>query len=125
MRPIFVLSLLALFLIGCTSVAAPSDSGIFGQVLLGPTCPVERPGIDCADKPYQATLSVLTPSGKRVARFTTNEDGKFRINLAAGDYILHPETLQGQVLPVAADQDFSVEAGQFTQLVVSYDSGIR
>ena len=125
MRNTLLLALLALLLAACSPQASSSDSGIYGQVVIGPTCPVERPGLDCADRPYQATLSVLTPAGKRVARFTTAQDGTFRINIAPGDYILHPETPQGQTLPVAPEQPFTVESGKFTQLAVSYDSGIR
>jgi hypothetical protein len=83
------------------------------------------PGQDCADKPYQASLTVLTPSGHRVARFTTEADGSFRINLAPGDYILHPESPGNLGLPHAEEQPFTVDEGQYTQLLVSYDSGIR
>jgi hypothetical protein len=125
MRPTIVLFCFAILLMGCGPVSSPPDSGIYGQVLLGPTCPVERPGLACADKAYQATLTVLTPSGKRVARFTTNPEGSFRVQLPPGIYTLHPETPEGQMLPIGRDQDFIVDAGKFTQLTVSYDSGIR
>ena len=40
--------------------ATPTDaatSGIEGQVLLGPTCPVEREGMPC-EEPYEATIVV-------------------------------------------------------------------
>jgi len=38
-------------------------------------------------------------------------------------YILHPES--PGVMPVAPEQTFSILSGQFTQLTVTYDSGIR
>jgi hypothetical protein len=96
-----------------------------GQVVIGPTCPVEMPGLDCADKPYQATLTVLTPSGDKITRFTTDEEGQFRVNLAPGQYILHPESPDDMGLPYGIEQTFTVEEGQFTELLVTYDSGIR
>jgi hypothetical protein len=119
-----------LFLIGLTacSITPMPDgtSGIEGQVLIGPTCPVVGPNDpDCADKPYQATLTVLNPSGQKVIQFTTDVEGKFRVSLNPGDYILHPESPSDTLLPVGQEQPFTVIAGQFTKLTVSYDSGIR
>ncbi|MEW6093793.1 MAG: hypothetical protein AB1531_07515 [Chloroflexota bacterium] len=66
---------------------------------------------------------ILTESGNQVIRFQTDEQGVFKVELAPGDYILHPESPNG--LPYAADIPFTVEEHQFTQLEVSYDSGIR
>lgn len=112
-------------LLGACSPASPTpvDSGIQGQVTIGPTCPVVREGLDCADKPYQASFTVLTPAGDKVTQFQTDANGAFKIALAPGDYILHPES--ANVMPYAAEQTFVVLAGQFTQLSVTYDSGIR
>jgi hypothetical protein len=36
---------------------------------------------------------------------------------------MHPES--PNVMPFAAEQTFTVEAGMFTQIIVNYDSGIR
>jgi len=117
---------LFVFLAACAPQTPVSlNSGIEGQVLIGPICPAMREGMDCDDKPYQATLTVLTSNGKRVTQFQTGVDGKFRLSLPPGDYILHPETPQGKPLPRAAEQPFTVQAGIFTNLTVNYDSGIR
>jgi hypothetical protein len=123
---LFAVILLFVILAACApQTPVTLDSGIQGQVSIGPTCPVVREGLDCADKPYLATLTVLTSNGKRVTQFQTAADGKFRLPLAPGEYILHPETPQGKPLPRAAEQPFTVVAGSFTELTVSYDSGIR
>ena len=52
-------------------------------------------------------------------------DGSFRISLAPGEYILKPETPQNLPLPIAQEQQFTVWTGQFIELQVAYDSGIR
>lgn len=124
------LILVCLLLMGLGACATPptvnATSGIEGQVLIGPTCPVVRTdNPDCADKPYQATLTVLTVSGQKVTQFTTEADGKFHVSLNPGDYILHPESPNGKSMPFGREQPFTVTAGQFTQLSVSYDSGMR
>lgn len=102
---------------------APTDSGIEGQVFIGPMCPVVQEGQECPDQPYQATLTVLSLGGERIVQVQADEQGRFKIPLEAGEYILHPES--PNVMPFASEQTFVVEAGKFTQVIVKYDSGIR
>lgn len=120
-RPVFLLFIL--FLTACLQTPQPSDSGIEGTVMVGPMCPVVRENIPCPDQPYQAALTVLTTSGKKIMQVQTNDSGKFRVDLAPGNYVLHPESPNG--LPFAEDIPFTVEEHQFTKLGIIYDSGIR
>jgi len=103
----------------------PTDSGVEGQALLGPMCPVVRVGEECPDQPYQALITVNSPEGRKIAQVQADEQGYFRIPLSPGDYILHPETPEGNPFPFADEQPFTVHAGQFTHIIVLYDSGIR
>ena len=113
-----------LLLTGCSSLPTTLvDSGVEGQVFIGPTCPVVREGDECPDKPYQATLTVESPTGDQIVRFQTDESGVFRVPLAPREYVLHPES-PGQY-PIASELTFTVLPGQFTRLIVTYDSGIR
>jgi hypothetical protein len=120
----FLLAALLLVLtVGCSS-RIPENTGITGHVLIGPVCPVEQLSNPCPDKPYQATLSVLDANNRRtIIKFQTDANGYFHQALGSGTYILHPES--PAVMPVAPEQPFSVLSGQFTQLTVTYDSGIR
>lgn len=90
---------------------------------LGPTCPVENINDPCPDKPFQATLTVLDPHGKKVTQFQTDANGYYRESLAPGDYVMHPES--PNVMPHAAEQPFTVQADRFTVVDIVYDSGIR
>ena len=118
------LILLAVILTACSSASpTPTDSGVEGQVLIGPMCPVVQVGQECPDQPYQATLTVNSPTGERIVQVQTEVDGTFKIPLAPGEYILHPESPNR--MPFAQEQPFTVEAGRFTSLIVNYDSGIR
>ncbi len=118
-----ILVLFVLLLTACLPAPQPLDSGIEGIVTIGPMCPVMQEDIPCPDQPYQATLTILTESGKKVTQFQTDENGLFRVELAPGDYVLHPESPNS--LPFAADVPFIVNEHQFTRLEISYDSGIR
>jgi hypothetical protein len=99
------------------------SQGIEGRATLGPACPVARAEDPCPDRPYQATVDVLDGQGGLVKEFQTAADGSFRISLPPGTY-----TLQGVSsgnLPLAPTQAITVQPGRFTQVTLSFDSGIR
>ncbi len=104
-----------------TPTAAPS--GIEGQALIGPTCPVQRQDSPCPDQPYQASIQVLGADRELVLEFQTDAQGSFRVELEPGTYTLVP--LSPGVLPRAEEQVVQVEAGRFTEVIIQYDSGIR
>ena len=122
---IMMMTLSLLILSACTSPPAPADTGITGQAVVGPTCPVVQAGQPCPEQPYQAMITVLDSSGREVTTFQTDTDGRLKINLAAGTYTLRPQSPQGMPLPMASDQEVIVIDGQFTDVLIQYDSGIR
>ncbi len=109
-----------------TPAEAMLQSGIEGLVTIGPQCPVLEEGVPCPDHPYQAEITVREEgSGRVVATFTSDIDGRFRVELAPGRYVLDP----GEPLlvdePRAEKMTISVEAGRYTQVKVRFDSGVR
>jgi hypothetical protein len=99
------------------------DSGITGEVRIGPTCPVERPGRVC-EKPYQATITIRRePTRTLVARVRSSASGHFRIGLAPGRYLLVGQN--GRPYPRSAPQIATVHSHRYTAVQISYDSGIR
>ena len=119
----FITGILILLLATCSAQPAASASGVEGQVFIGPVCPVVQEGQECPDQPYQATLVVNNLNGREIAKVQTDIQGRFKIQLEPGEYILHPES--PNVMPFASDQAFTVVNGRFTQIIVTYDSGIR
>ena len=107
--------------------ASVIESGVVGQIFIGPTCPVQREGDDsCADQPFQATITVLDAGGNEVTRIESDQEGHFGAFLAPGDYTLRPERPDPNLpLPVAGEIAITVVAGQFTEVTITYDSGIR
>lgn len=120
----FFIGVLILVLATCSIYnPTPRGSGIEGQALIGPMCPVVQQGQECQEQPYQATLTVNSRNGVKIVQFQTDEQGRFRVPLVPGEYILHPES--PNAVPFASDQSLLVETGRYTQIVVTYDSGIR
>jgi len=115
---------LALLACGASELLGPdAPQGIDGLVLIGPQCPVQSERVYCPDLPYQADIDVRTAAGVLVTQVRSGEDGRFRVGLRPGDYVLEPES--GKPFPVAQPQDVTVDQGQYVEVVVRYDTGIR
>jgi hypothetical protein len=112
----------------CTPAAAtPSastpESGIRGTVLLAPTCPVEVAGATPCVTPYAAVLVITDSEGREVSRVTAAADGSFQVRLPPGDYVILPQP--GDPFPTAQPLDVVVVPGEFAEVQVNYDTGIR
>jgi hypothetical protein len=99
-------------------------SGIVGVVLIGPMCPVMTQDHPCPDQPYAASLVVRDALGHELCLTQSGLDGRFQVGLPPGWYELVPVG-GSDGLPYAASQSVVVTPDQFTEVTVSYDSGIR
>ena len=120
--------LASLLLTACASDGGDevaSSSGIHGQVLLGPTCPVVQEGSPCPDEPVGGVEVRALTDGEAIAQTTSGEDGRFELELPPGRYTLEavvgPDGPGMFAKPVAV----TVTAGAFVEVVVPVDSGIR
>jgi len=103
------------------------DSGVRGVVLLGPTCPVMRnpPDPDCNDKPYQTDITIAHENSPLQVFVSTQSDSKglFEVDLPPGAYIIYA---RGEMtLPSCSQTPAMVETGNYTQVTVACDTGIR
>jgi hypothetical protein len=110
---------------GTVSPTPTYSSGIEGMVTEGPMCPgpVQVGNNTCPDQPYQATIIVLNSDDVEITQIQSDTGGLFKISLAPGMYVLHP--VSGKTLPRAADQTVVINEGQFTQVSIVYDTGMR
>jgi hypothetical protein len=129
-RSVLLLIVLALALSACDGTAAttPSptaapDTGIRGLVLLGPTCAVEQAGASPCVTPYAATLVIRDANEREVGRVTSGADGRFEIRLPPGQYVILPQN--GDPTPTAQLAPVTVVEGQFADVTINYDTGIR
>ena len=104
------------------SSAAKPASGIVGRVMIGPTCPVERPGQSCV-RPYATNIKVLGAARHHlVMTFESTSDGRFRVALSPGRYILRAARVG---LPRLSPRAVTVRRGTFTRVTLVFDTGLR
>ena len=106
----------------------PFDSGVAGQVLLGPMCPVMKdpPDLSCADKPYQITIQVVvigSPQSSPFATVETDKDGNYKIMLPPGEYALNP--IENSQHPICESISVTVKPNLISNANISCDTGIR
>ena len=105
----------------------PPPSGIRGSVVLGPTCPnppsVGPDGQVPCLTPYAAQLVVLDGEGKVVTRATSAADGTFQVDVPPGDYVVAPATTDSY--PIAQPVSVQVVAGNYAEVQINYDTGLR
>jgi len=102
-------------------------TGIGGVAVAGPVCPVETvpPDPDCAARPVVGAVIVIRDAaGSEVARTTTEADGSFFVEVAAGDYVIEPQPVEGLMGMVTA-LEVSIVDGMAAQIQLDYDTGIR
>lgn len=107
------------------SCAVPAKSGISGHVTVDAGCPETIDSTACAEFPLPARISLKDASGATVGETTSNDQGEFQLDLAAGTYELHASNLTGLTSPAAAPEQVVVATGFFTEVKVSFDSGVR
>ena len=112
---------------GLSGATPPAPSGIRGTVLLGPTCPLgHEPGssepVPCLT-PYAARLAMVDADGQVVAHVTSAADGSFQVDLPPGEYTVAPQN--GDPYPVAQSLPVVVVPGEYVEIQVNYDTGIR
>lgn len=120
----FVLVFLFLFLAACGGNGTDEEgNGIKGQVFLA-ECQGDQVATDCfSQEPYQATLIVYNAAFEEIARVDTDEEGLFSFVLEPGVYFIHPYS--PSPYPIATDYQVTVAEGDWTEMTILYDSGIR
>lgn len=121
------LMLSALCSIACLLVATSAgaaDTGIEGTVVWGPISPgPERMGQD-DEAPLRAAFVVYGPD-KVVARFETDDEGRFTVSLPPGDYTIVPSKQTPIRNPGRQKTEVTVPADGYAIVTIRLDTGMR
>src|SRR5207302_6187016 len=109
-----ILIIATLAVAACGSQPAQPGTGIQGMVQVSPTCPVERINSPCPPRPLAATVVVRDGTGAEVARFHSEGDGWFKVDLRPGTYSLVGLTIGSTSLPRPIPTSATVSQGSYT-----------
>jgi hypothetical protein len=108
----------------------PALTGVAGQILIGPTCPVVTNSCPAA-KPGHGTVRIEAAppsrgarSGRFVKRVQSDRRGNFAAILRPGQYALVVEKNASEY-PLPKPLVVDVEAGVMSQVTLALDTGIR
>lgn len=101
------------------------DSGVEGIVLLGPQCPVQRIGdTSCDDKPYPTSIEIFREGSDRPYKIVQTDEGAFfKAELEPDVYVVKPQG--GRPFPHCSERLVEVFAGEFIEVTLLCDTGIR
>ena len=101
--------------------SSPPTGVVTGRVTAGPTCPLERAGSPCPERPVVAEVQAQA-AGQMIASTRSGTDGTYRLELPDGTYTV--VAITPDVLP-CADRTVTVADTQTTIADISCDTGIR
>jgi hypothetical protein len=103
-------------------------TGIRGTMLMGPVCPGPQkyiPDPKCADRPYHGGLAVISAASEdEVATVTPNQEGKFRIAVPPGKYLIEWIDAQPSGRKFQSSV-IEVTANHMTDVHLRFDTGMR
>jgi hypothetical protein len=95
-------------------------SGVNGQTVAGPTCPVERAGHPCPPRPV--TDATVTARGPQTKSTHTDAKGDFTLKLDPGSYDVSADSKSSFSCKT---QRVQVVAHRYTHVTINCDTGIR
>jgi hypothetical protein len=115
---------LGLVLAGAAAGSTTNAGGLRGLVTRGPitpVCMVEQP---CSEPAPHVTL-LFSRNGRVVGRAVTNDQGRYRVRLAAGLYSVKRAGPVGKIGRGLEPDHARVRAGRLVRVDFSIDTGIR
>jgi len=111
---------------GGGGVTTHGESGIEGKAVISPVHPGPTREGQSDTAPFQTTLVILRASdGSEVKRIETGSDGRFRVVVPPGTYLVGPPSGTGRRLPRGGQETVTVVSGRFAQVTINFDSGMR
>lgn len=103
---------------------ASETTGIRGTVIWGPTMPGPTSPGQGDEAPLAASF-VVRGADHKVARFTSDAEGRFEVALPAGDYTIVPD--KSTPIPYAEKQttQVTVPEDEFAVITIRLDTGMR
>jgi hypothetical protein len=105
------------------SIIPDTAIGLSGFVMRGPTQPVCSATVPC-EEPFSAGFQIKK-NNVIVGAFRSTSEGCFAVQVPAGNYLIVPDADAPILSPQSQMQDVSVGSNVWTQVSLTFDTGIR
>jgi len=122
------LILAANFLLGSVHATTPVteiETGIKGQVLMGPIVPGPTAVGESDEAPFRALFHVFDVEKELVTRFKSDENGYFAVLLPPGEYTIILDKSTRFPNPRRQRKTVTVPENGFADVILRYDTGMR
>ena len=122
------LILAAIFLLGSVLETTPVteiETGIKGQVLMGPTVPGPEVVGTIDEAPFRALFHVFDVEKELVTRFKSDDNGRFTVLLPPGEYTIILDKSTRFPNPRRQRKTVTVPENGFADVTLRYDTGMR
>jgi hypothetical protein len=116
---------------GSSAASGPCrSSGVRGTLIVDQGGPVVRECSAWPAYPLSGSVEAVrrdagSATGPVAARADSDARGHFRLVLPPGEYVVQARNLTGAPVPTARPVTVRVTAGEFTEITIHFDSGIR
>ena len=124
-RLVLLIALVCSACAGAAEQSRPGGTGIRGQVVASPTCPVETGDPACEPAPVEARIVVVSLEGAARNVFPSDPDGTFSIGLRPGQYQVHAEPVDQLMRVAPRPLRVTVTEGAVSEITVVVDTGLR
>ncbi|MCI0432320.1 MAG: prealbumin-like fold domain-containing protein, partial [Gemmatimonadetes bacterium] len=121
------LILSAMFFAGLLHATSPpisDETGIMGKVFRGPVEGGPAIWAESDEAPFRAVFYVME-SGREVARFESDEQGRFKVSLPPGEYTIVPDKSAPVLFPHRQKKNVTVPADDYAEVTLRFDTGMR
>jgi hypothetical protein len=109
---------------GAQSSGSAGGSGLYGSVRISPASPVCGANSACT-RPARGFRLVFSRNGKTVASAKTDREGRYRVQLGRGRYVVRAGRVAVSPKSGLVPRQVTVPSGRFAKRDFVYDSGIR
>jgi hypothetical protein len=113
---------------GCADSPADQSaaSGVSGVTTVDVGCTIVTGTTPCPTEPLRARVVAVREGSTDTAGSTESDaDGRFRLALPPGRYVVRPENLTGAPVPTAMPMTVDVPDGGYVEITIAFDSGVR
>lgn len=103
----------------------PVTTGVYGKASLSPTCSGPKRSVQVCSEPYKGDFKAVNTQTNETIKFSTADDGSYKVRLEAGTYKIYLVTTSKSRFPRLSNPVVEIKNNRLIEQPLILDSGIR